>query len=382
MANMLDAGSVSVPFESLKRVTRERKYTVDEVEAVVKGVAKAAGGGGAPSADAAAAQLEQYEQQLQGLKRKLEITSQAETDDLARCRVRLQHLRALGPPPRAAGQVEWNRRRIDCLLVDHLLRGGYNAAASGLAAAAGIEPLVELHIFAGARRVVEALRAHDCGPALAWCEEQRARLRKAKSRLEFKLRVQEFVELVRSGQQLEAIAYARRHLAPWAVQYLPELQRAAALLAFQAGTKCGPYAQLFDDERWAELVDLFHQELYRLNFLPPTSLLSIHLQAGLSALKTPLSLGERCCREDPLHLPAFRTLAAGLPFAKHVHSKLICAITGEIMDEHNPPAALPNGYVYSQRALAAMAAANGGRITCPRTGFTCDASELRRVYIS
>ena len=71
MANMLDAGSVSVPFESLKRVTRERKYTVDEVEAVVKGVAKAAGGGGAPSADAAAAQLEQYEQQLQGLKRKV-----------------------------------------------------------------------------------------------------------------------------------------------------------------------------------------------------------------------------------------------------------------------------------------------------------------------
>lgn len=52
------------------------------------------------------------------------------------------------------------------------------------------QPLVELHIFAGAQRVVEALRAHNCGPALAWCEENRARLRKAKSRLEFKLRVQ------------------------------------------------------------------------------------------------------------------------------------------------------------------------------------------------
>jgi macrophage erythroblast attacher len=49
---------------------------------------------------------------------------------------------------------------------------------------------VELHIFAGAQRVVEALRGHDCGPALAWCDEHRARLRKAKSRLEFKLRVQ------------------------------------------------------------------------------------------------------------------------------------------------------------------------------------------------
>jgi macrophage erythroblast attacher len=95
--------------------------------------------------------------------------------------------------------------------------------------------------------------------------------------------------------------------------------------------------------QWGELVELFRQELYRLNTLPPTSLLSIHLQAGLSALKTPLSLEPGCCREDPLHLPAFRTLAEGLPFAKHVHSKLICAISHTLMNEHNPPAALPNG---------------------------------------
>lgn len=54
---------------------------------------------------------------------------------------------------------------------------------------------------------------------------------------------------MRAGQQLEAIAYARRHLAPWAPQYLPELQRAAALLAFQAGTRCAPYAALFEDTR-------------------------------------------------------------------------------------------------------------------------------------
>lgn len=33
------------------------------------------------------------------------------------------------------------------------------------------------------------------------------------------------------------------------LQYLPELQRAAALLAFQAGTQCTPYKQLFDDAR-------------------------------------------------------------------------------------------------------------------------------------
>lgn len=60
---------------------------------------------------------------------------------------------------------------------------------------------------------------------------------------------------MRAGQQLESIAYARCHLAPWAGQYLPELQRAAALLAFQADTLCAPYKQLFDDARvggWAD----------------------------------------------------------------------------------------------------------------------------------
>ncbi len=75
-------------------------------------------------------------------------------------------------------------------------------------------------------------------------------------------------------------------------------------------------------------------------------------QAGLSALKTPLSLADSCCREDPLHLPAFRQLAEGLPYARHVHSKLICAITRELMDEHNPPAALPNGWAARMRRVS------------------------------
>ena len=87
-------------------------------------------------------------------------------------------------------------------------------------------------------------------------------------------------------------------------------------------------------------------------------------------------------KEDPLHLPAFCERAAGLPCSKHVHSKLVCAITRQPMNEHNPPMALPNGLVYSRRALLDMAAAAGGRVTCPRTGATCDVSQLHRVFIS
>ena len=53
-----------------------------------------------------------------------------------------------------------------------------------------VQALVDTHIHASARGVLEALARHDCGPALAWCEANRPRLRKQKSKLEFKLRVQ------------------------------------------------------------------------------------------------------------------------------------------------------------------------------------------------
>ena len=92
--------------------------------------------------------------------------------------------------------------------------------------------------------------------------------------------VQEFIELVRAERMQEAIAYARQHLTPWASTYLPELQRAVAVLAFRANTQCPPYSVLFQDTAWAACAELFRKELYRLHALTPVSLLAIHLQVS------------------------------------------------------------------------------------------------------
>jgi macrophage erythroblast attacher len=92
------------------------------------------------------------------------------------------------------------------------------------------------------------------------------------------------------------------------------------------------------------------------------------VQAGLAALKTSQSLADDGNREDPLHLASFRALAQPLPFAKHVHSKLVCSITREIMNEDNPPLVTPDGNVYSERGVKANAAQHGGMFVCPTTG--------------
>ena len=53
-----------------------------------------------------------------------------------------------------------------------------------------MQDLVDMHIFAEAHAILEGLAAQDCSAALQWCSQHRARLRKIRSKLEFRLRIQ------------------------------------------------------------------------------------------------------------------------------------------------------------------------------------------------
>jgi macrophage erythroblast attacher len=110
----------------------------------------------------------------------------------------------------------------------------------------------------------------------------------SQSDLEYELRVQQYVELVRTGtgpKFLEALAYARKHLSGTAHAALG--MQAAALLAFDRSTTTERYASLFSPDRWAALADAFLETHHALFSLPSRPLLHIALTAGLSALKTP-----------------------------------------------------------------------------------------------
>jgi len=292
------------------------------------------------------------EERLVRLKRKVTEGSAAEQSAIAQCRARVAHLRELplpgsdrGDMSAAAKRRRWESTRLDRLLVDHLLREGLHTLASTLAAEAGVEALTDVAVFTTGKHVVEALGRRDCAPALAWCVEHRDKLRRSKSRLEFRLRVAEFVELIRAQQPVAAVAYSRKHLAPWASTEAVEMPRAMACLAFGADTTCQPYARLFTQDAWDDVTEAFTQECHTLNALPGDSLLAVHLQAGLSALKVAhvpqSSASSSASLNDPLHIPAFRRMACALPFAKHTHSTLVCHVTRQVMDEDNPPMVQP-----------------------------------------
>lgn len=52
------------------------------------------------------------------------------------------------------------------------------------------QDLVDTHIFEEAQQVARALDRHDCRPALEWCSQNSTKLKKTRSRVIFKLRLQ------------------------------------------------------------------------------------------------------------------------------------------------------------------------------------------------
>uniref|UniRef100_A0A7S1EGV6 CTLH domain-containing protein n=2 Tax=Hemiselmis andersenii TaxID=464988 RepID=A0A7S1EGV6_HEMAN len=245
--------------------------------------------------------------------------------------------------------------------------------------------MVDVGMFDETNRVAEALLRGDCAPALKWCSENKAKSKKVKSSLEVQLRVQEFVELVKRDQISQAIAHARTYLGPCADSHLPIIKRCMAALAFRKDKRSSLYADLFDEGRRRELVGLFKAAVYQTLNLPTNSTLSVVLQAGLACMKcTQCSDGEDSGRNPncPVCTPVLRALAEPLPLAHHMHSSLVCAMSGCVMDHDNPPMALPNGYVYSSNALHKMASTSGDGVLCLATRERYALADLRKVFIS
>ncbi|KAG9160832.1 hypothetical protein Leryth_008652 [Lithospermum erythrorhizon] len=361
-----------------KTIRTNHRLVEKEVSAVVNGINEAASDNAEVSKNDAVSKLSSLVLRLQGLKRKSEEGSQMENLQAQRCRARLDHLESAD----AENIAEWSNTRLKRILVDYMLRMSYYDTAVKLAESSKIQDFVDIDVFQEARKVIDALQNKKVVPALAWCADNKSRLKKSKSKFEFQLRLQEFVELVRADSNMQAIAYARKYLAPWGTTDMKELQKVMATLAFGRTTECDTYKVLFDSKQWDYLVEQFKQEFCKLYGMTLEPLLNIYLQAGLSALKTPFCYEEECPKEDPLSQESFRKLALPLPFSKQHHSKLVCYITKELMDTENPPLVLPNGHVYSTKALEEMAAKNEGKITCPRTGLACNFSDLVKAYIS
>lgn len=117
---------------------------------------------------------------MRGLKRKLTTAADEEDRLYRQMDARVAHLRELADL-NTVDDVKyetWSRQRLDRLLVDYMLRHGYNSSAIALADERGIRDLVDIDTFVVLSKIRTSLESGSVQEALAWCNENKKELRK------------------------------------------------------------------------------------------------------------------------------------------------------------------------------------------------------------
>lgn len=108
-----------------------------------------------------------------------------------------------------------------------------------------------LDVFMVLRDVEKSLANQETVRCVEWCYDNRSKLRKLGSSMEFNLRVQEFIELVRQDRRLDAVKHARRYFTNYNEEYqLQEIQCCMGQLAFPADISLSPYKDILDEIRY------------------------------------------------------------------------------------------------------------------------------------
>ncbi|KAI8940991.1 GID complex subunit containing RING finger motif [Plenodomus lindquistii] len=435
---LLDQPLLRMPYElsrrNFKNAQRVIEHTSTSLTSTLSSTAKAASKP-TTTPDSTLDALDSMISKMQGLKRKLEVLHDEEQKIHRAAKARVKHLQDLYEVQSLVDvrYDEWSRTRLSRLLVDYLLREGYADSATHLAENKGITDLVDVEPFIACHKIERSLKeGMSTTLALEWCKEHGKELKKGANMLEFELRLQQYIELVRQGHEaglsgmdgletedgmhgvslgggggemklVEARAHAKKYLSTSGDFEL--LRRAAGLLAYRPWDAVEPYAvcpfirptccanarliwgqSLYSPARWTHLASLFLTTHHNLYSLPPRPLLHIALSAGLSALKTPAchsaftsssaNASSSTTTVCPICSTELNELARNVPYALHTKSIV-----------ENDPVALPNGRVYGSEKLRIFNEKVGtekGYVRDPVQGISGDLwkdSEVRKVYV-
>ncbi|EXK37391.1 hypothetical protein FOXG_09324 [Fusarium oxysporum f. sp. lycopersici 4287] len=401
-----DQPLLRLPSELLRKNFRTAHFTIEKDTAALKTLLKdsaTAAVSGRASQQDVLRNIDAMVSRMRGLKRKLNASAAEEARLHTQTAARISHLDELYKMDTVEDvkYETWSRKRLDRLLADYLLRHGYNDTAKELAEQRGITDLVDIDTFVAASRVRDSLLKQSVVEALAWCTDNKKELRKMESKLEFMLRFQQYIELVRSqssAKLTEAIAHAKKHLIPYRATFPREVQQVCGLLAFPPGgaSAAAPYGDLYKPSRWADLANLFTTTHNQLLALPAVPLLHVALSSGLSALKTP------ACHTDPMHSsdsPSAQS-TSDIAAAPSTLGHGVCPICSTELNElaRNVPYAhhtqshvehdlrlLPNGSVYGRDRLEIQARKNNlpsDQVKDLRTGDIFPVESLKKVYIT
>lgn len=104
-------------------------------------------------------------------------------------------------------------KKLNHLLLDFFLREKFLDTAKYFIEEENINNSIEYSIFTEIQKILENLHRKDITDALKWCVTNKSKLAKINSSIEFKLLKQQFLEIYKKGNLIEAVKFARENFA-------------------------------------------------------------------------------------------------------------------------------------------------------------------------
>lgn len=294
------------------------------------------------------------------------------------------------------------QRMLNEVILQHFYRQGQLEISDVLADEAGLAPDVRQskEPFQELNAILEALKARDLKPALAWAVKHRDELMdkgttsivrnqvngvssvSSKSSLEMKLHKLQFIELLRKeSTQLAAVEYARYYLMPFVGSHEREIQALLCAVMY-AGPKLAtsPYAGFLDPSLWREISDLFVKDACALMGLSVESPLSVVVNAGCKALPALLNIKQVMHQRQVSGVWSVKDelpIEIDLGPKCRYHSIFACPILRQQTTEENPPLRLTCGHCISKDALSKLS--NGHKLKCPYCPIEQNPGDARRI---
>lgn len=287
----------------------------------------------------------------------------------------------------------WSRGRLIRLIGDFLMRSGDLEMVKeiGKRKPELIEEF-DLELEEMRQGIIKSLEGKEIASALQWCGDHRSNLKRISSDLEFKLRRQEFIELLKLGDISGSIKLSQKHFPGWIETNYGEIREALALICWIPFLKKGiewrngivrKYEILLDQEiQWEMIKEQFKKDFISIYQVDQSSQLIKTVRTGLAVLKTRQCNKNECeGSECPACSGPLRELANQLPFGHFETTKIRCRITGKLVSEDDPPMALPNGQVYSESGLKLLCeSSSAGVLKCPVSGQSFLLSDARKCF--
>lgn len=331
---------------------------------------------------------------------------------------------------------------IDEMVALHLYREGRTRTAAKLVEEAGLSSAVlKLQAYEALAHVHEVIAAamerRDLRPACHWAAEHREGLRRLGSTLEFQLTRLQFLDLLRGkgngdgdetedGSDMEmsdaheeeeeeekegeggnqnsqghgrgrkrsrdglALAFARKHLAPFAIAgggHVDQVRALMGCLLYAGRLDRSPYQDLLSSELREEAMEALHTEACRLLGLPVESPLSVCYRASLRALG-PLAKMRQVVQSSTGDWEGLEELPGEIDMggaSLRFHSVFSCPVTREQASRANPPMLLKCGHVICHQSLARLLKGGHGHqggpqrfkcFVCPVEQYPQDAQKL------